>query len=340
MPLPRPTARLNTPPLSHPGPSCHAAASVPRSAPGPWTRDWTLRTLTLVHSLAPRLPSADQWGTLPLLCSSRFAGPPGFPSPTALEVQHDPQVPFDFVPSLPQVTDTRHQYRPCKNIKCVSACRTPGAGCQYRPCGNTNCCSALQSSEAKMPVLPMREDRLRYAMLIARDTSPSPNQRRLCFPCRASQRRLGGPVPPAVSVSDLTHHQYRLSVLQWNPGPARKNDTQIIPAACGRFHAVILQEAVGRVPHISENFYTYIDVTTSPSCSTRTRSFRAPRSSPLPKPPQAKTPGDLLLFSYVTCYDAYPLLTLPQSRFAQFTPAQQSFKEPRQSLFYSTFVNT
>ena len=55
------------------------------------------------------------------------------------------------------------------------------------------------------------------------------------------------------------HHQYWLSVLQWNPGPARKNDTQIIPAGCGRFHAVILQVAGDHVPHISENFHTFTD---------------------------------------------------------------------------------
>ena len=50
------------------------------------------------------------------------------------------------------------------------------------------------------------------------------------------------------------HHQYRLSVLQWNPGPARRNPTNIIAAACGKFHAVILQEASDHVPHISDQF--------------------------------------------------------------------------------------
>ena len=51
------------------------------------------------------------------------------------------------------------------------------------------------------------------------------------------------------------HHQYRLSILQWNPGPARGNPTQIIAATCGRFHAVILQEASDHVPHISDQFH-------------------------------------------------------------------------------------
>ena len=55
--------------------------------------------------------------------------------------------------------------------------------------------------------------------------------------------------------SDLMHHQHRLSVLQWNPGPARRNPTNIIAAACGRFHAVILQEASDHVPHISDQFF-------------------------------------------------------------------------------------
>ena len=57
--------------------------------------------------------------------------------------------------------------------------------------------------------------------------------------------------------SDLMHHQYRLSVLQWNPGPARKNLTNIIAAACGRFHAVILQEASDHVQHISGQFIAH-----------------------------------------------------------------------------------
>ena len=54
--------------------------------------------------------------------------------------------------------------------------------------------------------------------------------------------------------SDPMHHQYRLSVLQWNPRLARRNPTNIIAAACGRFCAVILQEASDYVPNISDQF--------------------------------------------------------------------------------------
>ena len=53
------------------------------------------------------------------------------------------------------------------------------------------------------------------------------------------------------------HHQFRLSLLQWNPGPARRNPTNIVSAACGKFHAVILQEAGDHVPHISDQFMAH-----------------------------------------------------------------------------------
>ena len=65
--------------------------------------------------------------------------------------------------------------------------------------------------------------------------------------------------PIATADSDLMHHQFRLSLLQWNPGPARRNPTNIVSAACVRFHAVILQEASDHVPHISDYFRAYTD---------------------------------------------------------------------------------
>ena len=41
------------------------------------------------------------------------------------------------------------------------------------------------------------------------------------------------------------------------PGPARRNPTNIITATCGRFRAVILQEASDHVPHITDQFIAY-----------------------------------------------------------------------------------
>ena len=53
------------------------------------------------------------------------------------------------------------------------------------------------------------------------------------------------------------NHQYRFSLLQWTPGPARKNPTQILAAACGRFHAAILQEASDHAPRVSDQCSAY-----------------------------------------------------------------------------------
>ena len=73
------------------------------------------------------------------------------------------------------------------------------------------------------------------------------------------QPKSNGPGSIATADSDIMHHQFRLSLLQWNPGPARRNPTNIVSAACGRFHAVILQEASDHVSHISDYFRAYTD---------------------------------------------------------------------------------
>ena len=75
------------------------------------------------------------------------------------------------------------------------------------------------------------------------------------------QPKSSGLCPIATAVSDLMHHQFRLSLLQWNPGPARRNPSNIVSAACGRFHAVNLQEASDHVPHISDHLIAYTDNT-------------------------------------------------------------------------------
>ena len=74
--------------------------------------------------------------------------------------------------------------------------------------------------------------------------------------------RFGLPKPAGlghlhIADSDLMHHQFRLSILQRNPGPARRNPTQIMAATCGRFHTVILQEASDHVRHVSDQFIAY-----------------------------------------------------------------------------------
>ena len=89
-------------------------------------------------------------------------------------------------------------------------------------------------------------------------TGPFPKPRALVLPMvKFVQSKPDGLGHIDTADSDLMHHQYRLSVLQWNPGPARRNPTNIIAAACGRFHAVILQEASDHVPHISDQFIAH-----------------------------------------------------------------------------------
>ena len=75
------------------------------------------------------------------------------------------------------------------------------------------------------------------------------------------QPKSNGLGPIATADSDLMHHQFRLSLLQWNPGPARKYPSHIVSAACGKFHAVILQEASDHVQHISDHFMAFTDST-------------------------------------------------------------------------------
>ena len=60
-------------------------------------------------------------------------------------------------------------------------------------------------------------------------------------------------------VSDLLHAQYRLLLLQWNAGTARRQPTQLVTAMCGAFNVVLLLEAADHVPHVSDQFNTYTD---------------------------------------------------------------------------------
>ena len=86
-------------------------------------------------------------------------------------------------------------------------------------------------------------------------TGPFPKPRALVLPLvHFGQSKPEGHSGIDTADSDLMHHQFRLSLLQWNPGPARRNPTNIVSAACGKFHAVILQEASDHVPHISDQF--------------------------------------------------------------------------------------
>ena len=94
------------------------------------------------------------------------------------------------------------------------------------------------------------------------EVAPFPKPNAVILPMiNFGHSKTSGPSPIATADSDIMHHQFRLSLLQWNPGPARRNPTNIVSAACGKFHAVILQEASDHVPHISAYFLAYTDNT-------------------------------------------------------------------------------
>ena len=66
-------------------------------------------------------------------------------------------------------------------------------------------------------------------------------------------------IPLAQPVSDMTHSQHPLSLLQWNPVCARRRPAQILPAICGSCNATMLQEAHECVPHTTVQNYTCSD---------------------------------------------------------------------------------
>ena len=132
----------------------------------------------------------------------------------------------------------------------------PTATFQHHPSGNTSCALSYFLQEKCKYRIAGTHDPV-GAVPRAR-TGLFPKPRALVLP----MVKFGQSNPDGLGYIDtvdshLMHHQYRLSVLQWNPGPARRNPTNIIAAACGKFHAVILQEASDHVPHISDQFIAY-----------------------------------------------------------------------------------
>ena len=90
-----------------------------------------------------------------------------------------------------------------------------------------------------MPVPPKRENKPPSTIVIAQGANPFPSRRPLCFLCHV----LVSPSPP------LTYTSPTLSATSCTTSTASlcSSGTQTqrakSPAACGRFHAVILQEA-------------------------------------------------------------------------------------------------
>ena len=171
-PSPRPTARLKTLLLSHPGPSCHVAASVPRSAPKPRTRDWTLR-------LAPHL-SMQTGGARPLLCAHHAL--------RVLLASHS-------LPHWKCNMTTR-----CRSTSFPQPPRprpSPHASHKRRmpvpPKREHQMCLSLTAYRSKMPVPSKRENTPPSIMLVAPFPKPAPIVLRMSRLCGAQAQLAGHP---------------------------------------------------------------------------------------------------------------------------------------------------
>ena len=157
---------------------------------------------------------------------------------------------------------TPHMVYLLKRHRCDLVCVHP---CQSRPRSHMSappkwepilCAQLLPTREVQVP--PLRKPTILLMQILEKELILFPNHEPWFF----LWSNLGNPnltglvtliQPTAISCIFNT-----VSVLlQWNPGPARRNRTNIIAAACGKFHAVILQEASDHVPHIFDQFLAY-----------------------------------------------------------------------------------
>ena len=114
------------------------------------------------------------------------------------------------------------------------------------------CAQPLPSREVQ--VLPKREPTILLVQILKQELVLFLNHEPWFF----LWSNLGNP-----NLTGLVHidtadsdHQYRLCPsVESRPGP--QEPTNIIAAACGRFHAVVLQEASDHVPHISDQFIAH-----------------------------------------------------------------------------------
>ena len=119
--------------------------------------------------------------------------------------------------------------------------------------------------------------------------------------------------------SDLMHHQYSLFVLEWNPGLVRRKHTNVFAAACGTFHAVILQEVMIMFRTSPISSLRILVTRTSPFCSTRKPSSPTLWFSPSRKTPQAMVRGAWSYSSFEACCDALHFLGHEGSHFSLYT---------------------
>ena len=118
-----------------------------------------------------------------------------------------------------------------------------------------------------------------------------------CHQCRGPcMVRLGLPKPRGDGYLhnadiDLMHHQYRLSVLQWNPGPARRNPPRLAQRLVDGFMRSSCKKPVITCHMSRTNSSRTLVTRTSPSCSTGAHSSPTLQYLLFTKLRQARTRG-------------------------------------------------
>ena len=185
-----------------------------------------------VHTMAPRVLLQPPPGL------EQYAPPPGLDNDAHLCASHG--IPVKAAPLRPRLRSTI-SVTPPQPPACTIHVGTHAA--RSATTGKRIASTALAGTHNPVDTDPRA------------GTRPLPKPRALVLPLvHIGQSKPDGHGYIDTVDSDFMHHQFRLSLLQRNPGPARRNRTNIVSAACGKFHAVILQEASDHVPHISEQF--------------------------------------------------------------------------------------
>ena len=111
------------------------------------------------------------------------------------------------------------------------------------------------------------------------------------------------------------HHQYRLSVLQWNPGTPPISSQRLVDC----FMRSSFKKPVITFLTLLISSLRTLATRTSPSCSTRTPLSPILRFSPSTKPPQAKIHGAWFYSSFEAFCAALLFPVLRRSHFALYT---------------------
>ena len=124
------------------------------------------------------------------------------------------------------------------------------------------------------------------------------------------------PSPIATADSDIMNHPFRLSLLQWNPGPARRNPTNIAPLPVVNSMQLSSRKPVTMSRTYLPIFLRTLTTRTLPFCSTRTPLSQTLLLPRLRSTLRAKILGAWCCSLSVPCFVVLLFLVHLQSHFA------------------------